>query len=140
MAKQDDYTRYTIRIPTPLYERVKEAAGEASVNSLIVSLLDEKFPAPKEATPMKAAFQRLYRLMDWIQSAESEQDQDMRLREANDTLASENAGVVLKFSSTQDERGRRDIFMSTDNSAGINASEVRRLGPPSWEPGPKSDD
>lgn len=46
MAKQDDYTRYTIRLPTPLYERVKEAAGEASVNSLVVDVLAEKFPAP----------------------------------------------------------------------------------------------
>ncbi len=46
MAKQDDYTRYTIRLPTPLYERVKAAAGEASVNSLIVQVLEEKYPAP----------------------------------------------------------------------------------------------
>lgn len=44
MAKQDDYTRYTIRLPTPLYERVKDAAGEASVNSLIVQVLEEKYP------------------------------------------------------------------------------------------------
>jgi hypothetical protein len=41
MAKQDDYTRYTIRIPTPLYERVKEAAGEKSVNAEIIAALDD---------------------------------------------------------------------------------------------------
>ena len=46
MAKQDDYTRYTIRIPTPLYERVKAAAGEASVNSLVVATLEERYPPP----------------------------------------------------------------------------------------------
>lgn len=46
MAKQDDYTRYTIRIPTPLYERVKAAAGEKSVNAEIVETLEEKYPAP----------------------------------------------------------------------------------------------
>lgn len=46
MAKQDDYTRYTIRIPTPLYERVKRAAGEKSVNAEIVAILEEKHPAP----------------------------------------------------------------------------------------------
>lgn len=46
MAKQDDYTRYTIRIPTPLYERVKAAAGEKSVNAEIVATLEEKYPSP----------------------------------------------------------------------------------------------
>lgn len=46
MARQDDYTRYTIRIPTDLYERVKASSGEASVNSTIVAVLEEKFPPP----------------------------------------------------------------------------------------------
>lgn len=45
MTRDDGYTRYTVRIPTPLYERVKEAAGEASVNSLIVQVLEKEFPA-----------------------------------------------------------------------------------------------
>lgn len=48
MAKQDDYTRYTIRIPTPLYERVKTAAGEKSVNAEIVATLEEAYPAETE--------------------------------------------------------------------------------------------
>lgn len=48
MAKQDDYTRYTIRIPTDLYERVKAAAGEKSVNAEIVATLEEKYPAPSK--------------------------------------------------------------------------------------------
>lgn len=43
MAKQDDYTRYTVRIPTPLYNRLKEAAGEASVNAEIVHRLQTTF-------------------------------------------------------------------------------------------------
>ncbi|PWE26721.1 hypothetical protein C4N9_20905 [Pararhodobacter marinus] len=61
MAKQDDYTRYTIRLPTPLYERVKEAAGEASVNSLIVQVLEERYPAPDED------FERLIALLEQAQ-------------------------------------------------------------------------
>lgn len=40
MAKQDDYVRYTIRIPADLYERVKIAAGEKSVNAEIIDRLD----------------------------------------------------------------------------------------------------
>jgi hypothetical protein len=59
MAKQDDYTRYTIRLPTPLYERVKDAAGEASVNSLIVQVLEEKYPAPDMDDHQKAIIEAL---------------------------------------------------------------------------------
>lgn len=46
MAKQDEYTRYTIRVPTHLYERVKKSAGEKSVNAEIVATLEEAYPAP----------------------------------------------------------------------------------------------
>lgn len=46
MTRDDGYTRYTMRIPTPLYERVKQEAGEASVNSLVVKILEEHFPPP----------------------------------------------------------------------------------------------
>lgn len=44
MAGHDGYTRYTVRIPTPLYERVKDAAGEKSVNAEIVAALEEAYP------------------------------------------------------------------------------------------------
>lgn len=46
MTRDDGYTRYTVRIPTPLYERVKAAAGEKSVNAEIVSALEKAYPAP----------------------------------------------------------------------------------------------
>lgn len=46
MAGHDGYTRYTVRIPTPLYERVKKAAGEKSVNAEIVETLEQTYPAP----------------------------------------------------------------------------------------------
>ena len=45
MAKQDDYARYTIRIPADLYERLKEAAGEKSVNAEIIARLQGSFPS-----------------------------------------------------------------------------------------------
>jgi hypothetical protein len=41
MAKQDDYVRYTIRVPATLYARVQEAAGEKSVNAEIIERLEE---------------------------------------------------------------------------------------------------
>jgi hypothetical protein len=43
MAKQDDYTRYTIRVPSDLYGRLQRAAGDASVNAEIIRRLDESF-------------------------------------------------------------------------------------------------
>lgn len=49
MTRDDGYTRYTLRIPTPLYERVKAAAGEASVNAEILATLEQKYPPPLTA-------------------------------------------------------------------------------------------
>lgn len=43
MAKQDDYVRYTIRVPAGLYAAVQEAAGEKSVNAEIVDRLQKSF-------------------------------------------------------------------------------------------------
>lgn len=43
MAKQDDYVRYTIRVPASLYARVQDAAGEKSVNAEIVARLEDSF-------------------------------------------------------------------------------------------------
>lgn len=49
MTRDDGYTRYTVRIPTPLYERVRRAAGEKSVNAEIVATLEEAYP-PEDTT------------------------------------------------------------------------------------------
>jgi hypothetical protein len=43
MAKQDDYARYTIRVPADLYQRLQEAAGEASINAEIIRRLELSF-------------------------------------------------------------------------------------------------
>jgi len=43
MAKQDDYIRYTIRVPAALYERLQQSAGDASVNAEIVRRLGRSF-------------------------------------------------------------------------------------------------
>ncbi|WP_434286311.1 hypothetical protein [Celeribacter sp. SCSIO 80788] len=44
MSGHDGYTRYTLRIPDALYERVKSAAGEKSVNAEIVATLEKFYP------------------------------------------------------------------------------------------------
>ncbi|TPW26041.1 Arc family DNA-binding protein [Pararhizobium mangrovi] len=45
MAKQDDYVRYTIRVPADLYERVSKAAegSSRSVNAEINERLESSF-------------------------------------------------------------------------------------------------
>jgi hypothetical protein len=42
MAKQDEYTRYTIRVPSELYERLQRHASEngRSINAEVISLLE----------------------------------------------------------------------------------------------------
>jgi hypothetical protein len=45
MAKQDDYIRYTIRVPAPLYESIRVAAGDKSINAEIVERLYSSFSA-----------------------------------------------------------------------------------------------
>lgn len=43
MAKQDDYVRYTIRVPARLYAQIEDAAGEKSVNAEINARLQGSF-------------------------------------------------------------------------------------------------
>ncbi len=57
MAKQDDYVRYTIRVPGKLYSRLQEVADEhkRSVNAEIIDrlsslLLDEAYSAGTETS------------------------------------------------------------------------------------------
>jgi hypothetical protein len=40
MAKQDEYVRYTIRVPRPVYERMAALPGEGSINARIVNAID----------------------------------------------------------------------------------------------------
>lgn len=48
MAKQDDYVRYTIRVPADLYEKVRAAAGDKSVNAEIIARLEASFAEPQK--------------------------------------------------------------------------------------------
>lgn len=75
MAKQDDYVRYTVRLPADLYQRIQNAAGDKSVNAEIIhrlelSLTDEynglfRSPEEKEAN-MKRMMARLDSLLEQL--------------------------------------------------------------------------
>ncbi|MBU0643403.1 MAG: hypothetical protein KJ731_08915 [Alphaproteobacteria bacterium] len=48
MAKQDDWTRITLRLPRDLHARITAAVGAASLNATIVTSLEERFPVSAE--------------------------------------------------------------------------------------------
>lgn len=55
MAKQDSFTRYTIRVPGDLYERVQAAADASgrSVNAEITSALEKEYPPKEKYRPQR---------------------------------------------------------------------------------------
>lgn len=48
MAKQDEFVRYTVRLPRELYERIQAAAGNASVNAEVIKRLEAAFAHENE--------------------------------------------------------------------------------------------
>lgn len=93
MTRDDGYTRYTVRIPTPLYERVKQAAGEASVNSLVVEALEEKFPAQTSPIISEEALAIARKILE-----ASDQESLAMLDELNAELAKGPVRIVAEFS------------------------------------------
>lgn len=59
MAKQDDYVRYTIRVPADLYERVRAAAGDKSVNAEIIARLEASFAKPQKEAGLGPILDRM---------------------------------------------------------------------------------
>lgn len=59
MTRDDGYTRYTMRIPTDLYDRIKEAAGEKSVNAEVLGVLEKAYPPPPSRDSLMRAFDLL---------------------------------------------------------------------------------
>ncbi len=54
MAKQDDWARITLRIPTELHQRLTSAAGVKSLNAEIVSRLEESLDRDEMAAGLDA--------------------------------------------------------------------------------------
>lgn len=92
MTRDDGYTRYTIRIPTPLYERVKAAAGEASVNSLVVATLEEAYPPPEQFHAIE------FITSEWTSQARDLSDAEQRdlADKINSRLADEGESVRVR--------------------------------------------
>lgn len=53
MARQDDFVRYTIRVPAPLYEQLQASAGAKSVNAEIVRRLERSFELDDDTITMQ---------------------------------------------------------------------------------------
>lgn len=95
MAKQDDYVRYTIRVPSTVYDAVKEAAGDKSVNAEIIERLKLSQVPMETHVPAKVgrgAEQFMLRLPDGMR------DQLKELAERSGR--SMNAEIVTRLQST----------------------------------------
>lgn len=116
MAKQDDYVRYTIRVPRPLYARVEKAAAqsERSVNGEIVAALEEQFPTPPDNL---FNYERWFEL---ISSAKNRKEREHRIAEANAALAQDPFWRKFRFKLAQDreeEETYGPVVLSTSRRA-----------------------
>lgn len=98
-------------MPPGMRDRIKAAAeaNNRSMNAEIVATLEKEYPEPKPEAP---EFDRIYALMSHIHAAETEEEQDIRMREANMVLDAANAPIRLQFSAERDYQGKRQIFMA----------------------------
>ena len=94
MAKQDDFVRYTIRVPADLYARIQEAAGMKSVNAEIVATLEEKYPPPEGPT-----IDELFDEMDHLILEPNTPERSARISELTDQIEAhlEQKMEELKF-------------------------------------------
>lgn len=86
MVRDDGYTRYTVRIPTPLYERVKAAAGEKSVNAEIVEALEAAYPAPNSRDVVLGAIMLLGELQRKMEEDGGSEEQLRKLKDECDAV------------------------------------------------------
>ena len=84
MARQDSYSRYTIRVPSDLYERVKIAAGDKSINAQVIEILEEKYPAP--AASEHEQYAQVVKWSDRVLLSTSEEEAKRLANEANEWL------------------------------------------------------
>lgn len=84
MARQDSYSRYTIRVPSDLYERVKLAAGDKSINAQVIEILEEKYPAP--AASEHEQYAQVVKWSDRVLLSTSEEEAKRLANEANEWL------------------------------------------------------
>lgn len=81
MAKQDDYVRYTVRLPAELYERIKRAAGDKSVNAEIIATLEEAYP------PMTMDVELLADYLGVLSNGTETEGREVFLEDLNEKMA-----------------------------------------------------
>jgi len=64
MARQDDYSRITLRLPPELHEKVRKAAGERSLNAEIITRLERTFEEDDTVAGHEVRLEDLERRMD----------------------------------------------------------------------------
>lgn len=107
--KDSQLVQFKLMLPVRLKARVEQEAinNRRSLSQEIVAALEEKFPPPRDE---QWSFEEIYLLMDHIQEAETEAQEEARLSEVNDRLAA--AGQPLRLRFAIDMNGDRVLTMT----------------------------
>lgn len=111
----DRLAKFVLRLPDGMRDRIKAAAeaNNRSMNAEIVATLEEKYPEPvPEAGP---SLSDLYELMNYVQSATTDAEQQKRLEVANGKLSQTGHGVTLRLSRDRISSGPRIVYMAIDD-------------------------
>lgn len=131
-----------MRIPTPLYERVKVAAGEKSVNAEIVQTLEAAYPEPWDFTDQFASL-----VSDVIVPIDV--DRDTALVRLNDLLQQNNVGMTASYEGGEtvtfkvvDPKLRETLKASPPSARGLcpTSSEPPKIGARGLRPKHPSED
>lgn len=74
MAKQEDFVRYTVRVPQELYAKLQASAGARSVNAEIVERLARSFELDDEIQGLQSSLAEMREELDSLS-----RDTDKRL-------------------------------------------------------------
>lgn len=109
MAKQDDYIRYTIRVPSALYDAVQKAAGDKSINAEIIEKLEASL-SENEAYQRLLAEKKHYKILY--------EEASKTIRELLD---------YKQESSQHIEKDRQTIIQFRDESKHYKDREIKHL-------------
>lgn len=117
MAKPpvSEQVQVNFRMPADLRDRIKDAAERdgVSMNHLLIEALQEKYPAPV-APPLDIELATMTEWLEYIDSADSEEEFQNRLSEVNLRLrhSKSNSGFMIKVLDVEDGMPDRTLMIA----------------------------
>lgn len=105
--------KFVLRLPDGLRDRIKAAAEASgrSMNSEIVSLLEERYPAPVDG-PLNLDALNMSEWLSYIDSAPNEAEFQRRLAEINSRLSASEKTSSLMVAVHEEEGQPRHLFVT----------------------------